>query len=165
MRYGFLKSRSTTDFLTFLTYSIMCKLESYGEAHFTILKISNRFTRSKGYSHIRCLWESIKYGFRFMELHQFPKGPHVHEHPAWPASIGLWQLSTKNFRLIRPPIITISIVMVNWGWKQGIFIWTWVRFELMYFRSLSIKRPSIESGMMEYYPKFQITVSHYYHRL
>ena len=73
----------------------------------------------------------------FMELQQLPKEPQVHEHPAWPASIRLWQLSWKTYRLIRPPIVTISIVMVNWGWKQSNFIRTWVGFELTFFRSWS----------------------------
>ena len=82
-----------------------------------------------------CTRESITYvDVVFMELQQLLKEPLVHEHPAWPASIRLWQLRCKTYRLIRPPIVTISIVIVNCGWKQGNFIRTWVGFELMYFR-------------------------------
>ena len=84
-----------------------------------------------------CTRESIIYWSRYMELQQLLKEPQVHEHPAWPASIRLWQLSWNTYRLIPPPIVTTSIVMVNWGWKQSNFIRTWVGFELTYFGSWS----------------------------
>ena len=112
--------------------------ESY--PYFMKLSCERRsFKRFKVHHQMTCTEESITYLCRFMEQQQLPKGPHVYEYPAWPTSIRLWQLSCKTYRLIRPPIVTISLlVMVNWEWKQGNFLRTWVGLELTYFRSWSI---------------------------
>ena len=44
-QYGFRKSRSTTDLLTFLTNSIHHNLEGHGETHLTALDITKAFGR------------------------------------------------------------------------------------------------------------------------
>ena len=95
--FGFLKALVTNKFTRYLIISNKTII-------YIVEKNPMELKRFKGHHQMTCTRESITYiDFVFMELQQLLKEPQVHEHPAWPASIRLWQLSCKTYRLIGSP--------------------------------------------------------------